>query len=210
MTLSIKLKHAAPFLDICVEIPIGKITALVGPSGSGKTSVLRAMAGLLRTQESRIVLDNLVWNDAAIHLPTRHRSIGFVPQHYGLFPHLTAQGNVEAALLHLPATTRVQRARECLKLSHVEGLETRLPSDLSGGQKQRVALARAIARSPQLLLLDEPFSAIDYATRKHLYAELHRLHAELGCTIVLVTHDADEATRLASHLIQIQQGRIIF
>ncbi len=209
MTLAIDLTHATPVLDFRAAIPLGQITALVGPSGSGKTSILRAIAGLLRTQQAAISLVGAVWDDAATHLPTRDRSIGFVSQHYGLFPHLTAQGNVAAALLHLPAAARRARAAECLRLAHMDGLETRYPSELSGGQKQRVALARALARSPRLLLLDEPFSAVDYATRKHLYLELHRLHAQLGCTVLLVTHDLDEAARLASHLVLIRHGRVV-
>jgi len=184
MTLSVSLTHAAPRLDFHAEIPIGKITALAGPSGSGKTSILRSIAGLLRASVTKIKLDDEVWDDDAIHMPTRDRPLGFVPQHYGLFPHLTAHGNVAAALLHLPAAERARRAAECLALAHVEGLDARYPRELSGGQKQRVALARAISRSPQLLLLDEPFSAVDYATRKHLYLELRRLHAQLNCTIL--------------------------
>ncbi|MDP1651723.1 MAG: ABC transporter ATP-binding protein [Rhodocyclaceae bacterium] len=209
MSLSVSLTHAAPLLDFHAGIPSGQITALVGPSGSGKTSILRAIAGLLKPRRAEIVLDGEVWSDALTHLPTRERPLGFVPQHYGLFPHLTAQGNVAAALLHLPAAARCERAAECLALAHVGELAERTPRELSGGQKQRVALARAIARSPSLLLLDEAFSAVDYATRKHLYLELRRLHAQLGCTILLVTHDLDEAARLASHLVLIQHGCVV-
>jgi len=209
MTLSVQLRHDAPALDFAAEIPDGGITALVGPSGSGKTSILRAIAGLLPVRQARIALGAEVWDDAATHRPTRLRPIGFVSQHYGLFPHLTVQGNVETALGHLAPAARRTRAQHCIALAHVEGLESRHPHELSGGQKQRVALARAIARAPQVLLLDEPFSAVDRSTRKRLHVELLRLHRQLGATVVLVTHDLDEAAQLASHLILLRRGRLV-
>lgn len=209
MSLRVDLQHAAPPLHFVADVPAGGITALVGPSGSGKTSVLRAIAGLIRARHARISLDGTAWADSTtgLHLPTRRRPIGFVPQQYGLFPHLTAQQNVEAALLHLGRAERHARARECLALAHVAGLEGRLPHELSGGQRQRVALARAIARAPKLLLLDEPFSGVDRSTRKRLYVELRRLHEHLGTTVLLVTHDLDEAAQLASQLILLRHGR---
>lgn len=209
MTLSVQLRHDVPALDFAAEIADGRITALVGPSGSGKTSILRAIAGLLPVQQARIALGTEVWDDAVTQRPTRLRSIGFVSQHYGLFPHLTVQGNVETALGHLQPAARRTRAQHCIALAHVEGLENRHPHELSGGQKQRVALARAIARAPQVLLLDEPFSAVDRSTRKRLHVELLRLHQQLGATVVLVTHDLDEAAQLASHLILLRRGRLV-
>lgn len=213
MSLSIEVRNEAPRLDLALELPSGEISALVGPSGSGKTSVLRAIAGLLRARQAHIVLDGAVWEDnvsaggPARHLPTQQRPIGFVPQHYGLFPHLTALGNVETALLALPATARREKALRFLDAAHVADCADRRPHQLSGGQKQRVALARAIAREPQLLLLDEPFSAVDRATRKSLYVELRQLHARHPTTMLLVTHDLDEAAQLASHLVMIDAGR---
>jgi molybdate transport system ATP-binding protein len=209
MSLRLELQHNGPLLDFTAEIPAGQISALVGPSGSGKTSILRAIAGLLRLRRARISLADERWDDEGLHRPTRERSIGMVPQHHGLFPHLSVLGNVEAALTHLPAPSRRQRAMECVRLAHVSGMEDRLPSELSGGQRQRTAMARAIARAPKLLLLDEPFSAIDRSTRKHLYLELRRLHQQLGNTVLLVTHDLDEAAQLATHLLLLDQGRLL-
>jgi molybdate transport system ATP-binding protein len=209
VTLSVQLRHGGPPLDFAAEFPDGRITALVGPSGSGKTSILRAIAGLLPVRQARVALGTEIWAEGKNHRPTRERSIGFVSQHYGLFPHLTVQANVETALIHLPIGERRERALRCLALAHVEGLERRYPDELSGGQKQRVALARAIARQPQVLLLDEPFSAVDRSTRKRLYMELLRLHEQLGATVLLVTHDLDEAAQLASHLLLLRRGRLV-
>jgi len=169
------------------------------------------VAGLLAPAEGRIALGGATWFASAsrVNLPPRDRSIGVVPQRYALFPHMTARENVEAALLHLPQAQRAPRAEAALARAHVAGLERRYPHELSGGQQQRVAVARAIAREPRVLLLDEPFSSVDRSTRKHLYAELKRLHGDLGCTVMLVTHDLDEAALLSSHLCLIRRGRLV-
>lgn len=208
MSLRVEVRNEAPRLDLALELPSGEIGALVGPSGSGKTSLLRAIAGLLHTQHAHIELDGTVWDEGpARHLPTQQRPIGFVPQHYGLFPHLSALANVETALLSWPATERRAKALRFLEAAHVADCADRRPRQLSGGQKQRVALARAIAREPKLLLLDEPFSAVDRATRKSLYVELRQLHALRPTTILLVTHDLDEAAQLAAQIVLIDAGR---
>lgn len=211
MTIELALRHDGPPLDFRATLPAGRITALLGPSGSGKTSILRAIAGLLRPRRALVRVGGETWSDtrAQLHLPTRLRPVGLVPQHHALFPHLTAQGNVEMALQHLPAAERARQARRVLALAQVEELAGRYPRELSGGQKQRVALARAIARNPRVLLLDEPFSAIDRSTKKSLYVEILRLHEALGATVVVVTHDLDEAAQLASHLCLLHDGRLL-
>ena len=210
MSLAIRLRHDGPPLDLDVVLPSGGIVGLVGPSGSGKTSILRCIAGLLRPRQGHVALAHDTWLDTAkgIDRPTRARPIGYVSQHYGLFPHLTALGNVACSLAHLPPAERERRAREGLVRAHVGGLDERLPRELSGGQQQRVAMARALAREPRVLLLDEPFSSVDRSTRKRLYVELKRLHEDLAPTVLLVTHDLDEAALLATHLCLVQRGRI--
>ena len=211
MSLTLDLGHDGPPLDFIADLPEGAITVLVGPSGSGKTSILRAIAGLLRLRRERVTFGGEVWSDSdrGVHLPTRLRPIGLVPQSYALFPHLTVLGNVETALAHLPRQERRTQAARCLQLAHIDGLEERYPHELSGGQKQRVALGRAVARQPKVLLLDEPFSAVDRSTSKRLYVELRRLHEQLKATVVLVTHDLDEAAQLASHLVLVRRGRCL-
>ena len=211
MSLALAVRHDGPPLELDLALPTSRIVAIVGPSGSGKTSLLRAIAGLLSPRDGRIALDDQVWFDraAGVDRPTRERPIGFVSQRYGLFPHLSALDNVATSLLHMAPVERRERARSWLARTHVSGLDERKPRDLSGGQQQRVAMARALARDPQVLLLDEPFSSVDRSTRKRLYVELKRLHAELAPTVLLVTHDLDEAALLASHLCLMQRGRIV-
>jgi molybdate transport system ATP-binding protein len=190
----------------------GELLALVGPSGAGKTSVLRLLAGLLRPQSGRVHVGDQVWCDTArgIWLAPQQRHVGLVFQHYALMPHLSAQANVALSLLHLPAPQRAAQARQWLE--HV-GLTTpqqqRRPAQLSGGQQQRVALARALARQPRLLLLDEPFSAVDQVTRQGLYGLLADLRRTLDIPIVLVTHDLREASLLADRLVVMDAGQVL-
>lgn len=211
MSLRLQLRSRKPPLDFAAALPAGKITALLGPSGSGKTSILRAIAGLLPLQTGSVRIHDETWcdRDSGMHLPARQRPVGFVSQNVALFPHLTALGNVEMALQHLPASGRGKRARYCLALTRVEELAARYPRELSGGQMQRVALARAIAREPKVLLLDEPFSAVDRNAKKSLYIELLRLHETLSTTIIVVTHDLDEAAQITSHMCLVHEGRLL-
>jgi len=210
--LRVRLAQRAPIpLDATLHCAPGETHALVGPSGSGKTTILRCIAGLHGAAEGRIECAGAVWYDAAarIDLSPQQRSAGLVFQHYALFPHLSALANVRAALGHIPATDRDARARELLASVHLTGLEARKPSQLSGGQQQRVAVARALARDPQVLLLDEPFSAVDRVTRQKLYRELSELRRTLALPIVLVTHDLDEAAMLSDRMTILHRGRTL-
>ena len=189
----------------------GELLALVGPSGSGKSTVLRAIAGLYRPVAGRVAVDAETWFDhaAGISLAPHRRRAGLVFQSYALFPHLSALGNVATALGHLPRGRRRARAGQLLELVHLAGLEARRPAELSGGQQQRVAVARALAREPKVLLLDEPFSAVDKVTRQRLYRELAELRRQLRMPVVLVTHDLDEAIMLADRMTVLHRGRTL-
>ena len=209
--LSIRIEHDTPTLGVDFELPIGTLSAIVGPSGSGKTSVLRVVAGLLATRHSLISFDKDIWADTGIRCfrPAHQRPLGFVSQTFGLFPHLTATENVEAALIHLPRRERRREAQSYLDLVGIGGLAGRRPSELSGGQSQRVAMARALARKPRLLLLDEPFSALDHSTRKRLRVELKRLQDALAMTVLFVTHDLDEAAELSQTMVLLRRGQVV-
>ena len=210
--IRVHLKQKGPIpLDATLQCAPGQVLALVGPSGSGKTTVLRAIAGLLRAGEGEIHSNGECWFDSqrGIDVETRRRRVGYVFQNYALFPHLSALHNVMEAMLDRPALERVQRARDVLARVRLAGLEDRVPAELSGGQQQRVAVARALAREPQVLLLDEPFSAVDRATRQRLYRELAELRRDLAMPVILVTHDLDEALMLADQLCVLHQGRTL-
>ena len=210
--LRVDLRQDAPIpLDARFACAPGEVLALVGPSGSGKTTILRAIAGTCRPKHGRVVVNGEIWfdADAAILRASHRRAVGMVFQSYALFPHMTALGNVVAALGHLAPAARAARAAELLALVHLAGLEARRPAALSGGQQQRVAVARALAREPEVLLLDEPFSAVDKATRQRLYREIAELRRVLNMPVVLVTHDLDEASMLAERLAVLHRGRIL-
>jgi len=194
-----------------LHCPGGETLALVGPSGSGKTTILRCLAGLLNPAHGAIACHDKSWLDTAhhLHLRPQARRVGFVFQDYGLFPHLTALDNVAEAVPARSRTARRARAREWLARVHLAGLEERLPRVLSGGQRQRVAVARALGREPDILLLDEPFSAVDRATRERLYREMAELKAALRMTTVLVTHDLQEASLLADRITVVHHGRTL-
>jgi molybdate transport system ATP-binding protein len=203
------LRQRAPIaLDVELHCAAGEVLALVGPSGSGKSTILRAIAGLLSARAGRIACNGTLWFDtqSGVQLAPQQRRVGIVFQHYALFPHLSALENVMEACLEQPREIRARRARDWLARVHLAGLEQRRPAQLSGGQQQRVAVARALAREPRVLLLDEPFSAVDRATRERLYQELAELRRDLAMPIVLVTHDLDEAALLADRLCVLSQG----
>jgi molybdate transport system ATP-binding protein len=210
--LSVDVQQSGP-IPLNVQLGCGRneLIVLVGPSGSGKTTLLRTMAGLNRARHSYICCSGEVWSDGKnrIHHPTQHRRIGFVFQHYALFPHLSVYRNIALACGDLPEQQRQQHVRDMLCLVNLEGLEARIPSQLSGGQQQRVALARALARNPAVLLLDEPFSAVDQVTRRKLRRELALLRHKLNIPIILVTHDLDEARMLADRMCILHDGTLL-
>ena len=190
----------------------GELLALVGPSGAGKTSLMRILAGLMRPQQGRVEVGGEVWCDTAqgLFLPPQRRHIGLVFQNYALMPHLDALANVALSLLHLPHAERMKQARHWLDHVHLSvEQQVRRPAALSGGQQQRVAVARALAREPKLLLLDEPFSAVDQMNRQGLYRLLADLRRELAIPIVLVTHDLNEARMLADRLVVMDAGQML-
>lgn len=210
--LSVRLKQSAPIaLDVSLEVAPGEILALVGPSGSGKSTTLRAIAGLYDAGEGRVVCGGEVWFDAEAgrNRSARQRRVGLVFQSYALFPHLSALQNVMEALGDRPPESRAAEARASLARVHLDGLEHRRPAALSGGQQQRVAVARALARRPRVLLLDEPFSAVDRMTRQRLQRELAELRRDLSMPIILVTHDLEEAARLADRIAVIHHGSLL-
>ena len=200
-------------IDATLDCAAGELLAIAGPSGSGKTTLLRMIAGLERIDAGTVRCGDAVWADARTHRPPEARGAGLVFQHYALFPHLDALGNVGVALGHLPRAARRERAAELLSLVNLDGLGERRPRALSGGQRQRVALARALARGeapgPGVLLLDEPFAAVDQLTRERLHTELARLRARLDRPVLLVTHDMHEVMRLADRVSVVHRGRTL-
>jgi sulfate transport system ATP-binding protein len=196
--------------DVSLEIPTGGLVALLGPSGSGKTTLLRVIAGL-EEPDSGIVEFH---GKDTTNVNVRERKVGFVFQHYALFRHMSVLENVAFGLRVRPRKTRPSKAEirerclELLRLVQLDGMADRLPSQLSGGQRQRVALARALAVEPQVLLLDEPFGALDARVRQELRRWLRRLHDELHITSVFVTHDQEEALEVADTVVVMNQGRI--
>ena len=192
--------------DVSVSIPAGQLTALLGPSGGGKSTLLRIIAGLESADEGSVVIEGA----EATHLPAQKRNVGFVFQHYAAFKHMSVAKNVAFGLeiRKRPKTEVKHRVDELLKLVHLQQFSHRLPSQLSGGQRQRMALARALAVEPKVLLLDEPFGALDAKVRKELRDWLRRLHDEVHVTTVFVTHDQEEALEVADEIVVINDGRI--
>jgi sulfate/thiosulfate transport system ATP-binding protein len=192
--------------DVSVEIPSGSLTALLGPSGSGKSTLLRVIAGLERPDAGTVAIDG---SDATA-LPPQRRGVGFVFQHYAAFKHMTVRENVAFGLKvqRRPKAEVYRRVDELLELVQLPGLADRYPAQLSGGQRQRMALARALAVEPSVLLLDEPFGALDARVRKELRAWLRRLHDDVHVTTVFVTHDQEEAMEVADRIVVVNHGRV--
>ncbi|QWF70207.1 sulfate ABC transporter ATP-binding protein [Methylomonas paludis] len=196
--------------NVDLEIPEGELVALLGPSGCGKTTLLRIIAGLERPDQGRILLNG----EDKTQLHTSRRGIGFVFQHYALFRHMTVFDNVAFGLRVKPRRDRpseaeiAEKVHSLLKLVQLEWLAERFPDQLSGGQRQRIALARALAVEPSVLLLDEPFGALDASVRKDLRQWLRNLHQELHITSIFVTHDQEEAMEVASQVVVLNHGRI--
>ncbi len=209
--LRLRLQQTLPLtLDVELECHSGQLLALVGPSGAGKTTVLRCIAGLQSSQQGMIECKNKVWFDSnrSKNRTPQQRCVGMVFQNYALFPHLTVDENIQFAL-NANQSSNGQSAKQLLDKVNMAGLGDRYPKQLSGGQQQRVAIARALARQPEILLLDEPFSAVDKVTRRKLYLELDTLRQDLDIPMILVTHDLDEAAMLADQISVIHQGKTL-
>jgi sulfate/thiosulfate transport system ATP-binding protein len=192
--------------DVSVEVPGGSLVALLGPSGSGKSTLLRVIAGLERPDTGTVLLDGADVTD----VPTQRRGVGFVFQHYAAFKHMSVRDNVAFGLKLRRTPKREVSARvdELLDLVQLGGMAERYPAQLSGGQRQRMVLARALAVRPKVLLLDEPFGALDARVRAELRAWLRRLHDEMHVTSVFVTHDQEEAMELADRIVLMNHGRV--
>jgi sulfate transport system ATP-binding protein len=192
--------------DVTVDVPTGSLTALLGPSGSGKSTLLRVIAGLEQPDSGSVVLDG----EEVTGLPPQSRGVGFVFQHYAAFRHMTVWDNVAFGLKirRRPRAEVKKRVGELLELVQLSGLAKRYPAQLSGGQRQRMGLARALAVDPKVLLLDEPFGALDARVRKELRLWLRRLHDETHTTTVIVTHDQEEAMEVADRVVVMNAGEI--
>src|SRR5688572_10185313 len=187
--------------EVSIEVPDGSLTALLGPSGSGKSTLLRVIAGLEQPDSGSIRISGQEMRD----VPVQNRHVGFCFQHYAAFKHMTVRDNVAFGLKirKKGKEETEERVRELLRLVHLEGFIDRYPSQLSGGQRQRMALARALAVEPKVLLLDEPFGALDAKVRQELRAWLRRLHDEVNVTTIFVTHDQEEALEVADEIVVI-------
>jgi sulfate transport system ATP-binding protein len=192
--------------DVSIDIPGGSLTALVGPSGGGKSTLLRVIAGLEQPDSGEVEIEGRSTKD----VPVQERGVGFVFQHYAAFKHMTVWQNIAFGLSirKRPHEEIRSRVEQLLRLVQLDGLGGRYPSQLSGGQRQRMALARALAIKPNVLLLDEPFGALDAAVRAELRAWLRNLHLEVHLTTVFVTHDQAEAMEIADNIVLVNRGRV--
>jgi iron(III) transport system ATP-binding protein len=195
--------------NFSLALEAGAIGCLLGPSGCGKTTVLRAIAGFEPVQAGRIQLGGTLLSSTRVHLPPEQRRVGMMFQEYALFPHLTAAQNVGFGLRRATAAVREARVAEMLATVGLADAAARYPHELSGGQQQRIALARALAPAPALLLLDEPFSNLDGATRERLTLEVRSILKAAGQTAVLVTHNEAEARAMADHTGVMHNGRLV-
>jgi molybdate transport system ATP-binding protein len=194
-------------MEVSISFPVGSILAVTGPSGSGKTTLLRQIAGLAKLDTGYIGFKDSEWlnTESRVNVPVQQRSIGFVFQDYALFPHLTVEENLRFALSKGADDAIVN---ELLNAVHLKELAKRKPNQLSGGQQQRVALARALVRKPDVLLLDEPLSALDASMRENLQELLLSFHQKFGFTMIIVTHDLSEIFRLADHVAVLKDGKL--
>jgi molybdate transport system ATP-binding protein len=203
--LFVEVRQTGPIpLDVQFTCEPGQVLAIYGPSGSGKTTLLRTVAGLYRPSHAVVRCGADDWTDTGrrVHVPTRERRVGFVFQEYALFPHLTARGNVQTAV-----EGGAGEPDRWLAATHLTDVAHRRPDELSGGQRQRVAVARALARDPHVLLLDEPFSAVDRGVRAQLHNELDELRRRTRIPVLLVTHDFQDVVRMATHVLLLDRGR---
>lgn len=210
--LEVTLKKELPGFDLDVSWSIGdELAVLFGYSGSGKSLSLRMIAGLIKPDSGRIALNGRVAFDsqAGVFTPPQDRELGFVFQNLALFPHMTVLQNIAWGLKGLDKKTQQRRAEEFLVRFHLQDLAKRMPRQISGGQQQRVALARALARRPQALLLDEPFSALDLPLKMELWDLIREIRGTLRIPVVVVTHDPIDARTIADHLIVYQAGRVL-
>lgn len=208
ITKSLNGANGKILLHISTRLKTNDFISIFGKSGAGKTTLLRIIAGLEVADSGRIIVDNEVWFDSAkkINLPPQRRKIGFVFQDYALFPHFSVWKNLAFGLKDSRQKSKID---EILKLMELENLKNKLPKELSGGQKQRVALARALISNANILLLDEPLSALDNEMRGILQDEIIKLHRHFGLTTILVSHDISEIFKLSNRIIHIKEGKIV-
>ncbi len=213
--LKVNIEKRLATFNLCIQMEVGtEILVLFGPSGAGKTQTLNAIAGLVTPDSGEITLDGEVFfrkaeevrDNQAFNLPARKRRVGYIFQQYALFPHLTALENVAFALWRDPSAR--SRSHELLERMHLAELATRYPHELSGGQQQRVAIARALAMNPHVLLMDEPFSALDSVIRKQLHQDLVELQQEARLIVIYVTHNLVDAFAVGHRLAVVREGRI--
>ncbi len=205
-----KLAYSDFTLDVALELPARGVSALFGPSGSGKTTVLRCIAGLVKTEEGLLRIKDQIWQDRDTFLPTHQRSLGYVFQEASLLPHVSVRGNLEFGLKRIPPGERKVQLEQVVELLGLARLIDRTsPAGLSGGERQRVAIGRALLTSPCLLLMDEPLSALDAASRQDILPYLEKMHGALDVPVIYVSHSLDEVARLADHVVLMAAGHAI-